>query len=162
MSGHPNAAATAHLKARRVLVVALVTEAIAAGAFATGWYQSHSSLALERGRASTHLAAVEQQLSEKSGDLEHCNAWMSARLLLADELDAPAASASARVLLTAPVASVATASAAPEESASAAALAQAPDSKGAETSHFQRSRRVREVHGQSFLESPEGAAKTSP
>jgi hypothetical protein len=164
MIEQPNASAASQLKTHRVLLVTVIVEAIAAGGIAAAWYQSQASAALEKARVSGHLSAVEQQLAEKNGDLERCSAWMNARLLLAEGLDAPAASPSPRVLLPAPVASaLATASAAPEDSASAVPLAQAPDSNGAEVDHFQRSRRVRATHGQSsFLESAEGAAKAFP
>jgi hypothetical protein len=166
MTRQPNASAASHLKTRRFLFVAIVAEAIGAGALATGWYQPHASAALEMEQASSlHLATMKQRLSEKTVDLERCNAWMNARLLLAEGLDEPARSAPALLPPSAPIASaMATASAAPAESASAAPLAHARDSNEAEANHFQRRRRVLEVHGQSsFLESPEpSAAKPSP
>src|SRR5580700_10497258 len=116
-------------RARSFLLAAVIVEAIAGGGVALGWYQSHTSAASERERASQHLSAVEQQLLDANGDLERCKAWMNAKLFVAQGLDAPAPSASAQVAPSAPTASAVPANAAAAaDSATANEVAQTDDS----------------------------------
>ncbi len=154
-------------RARSSLLAAVIVEAIAVGGVALGWYQSHASAVSEEERASQHLSALEQQLSDTNGNLERCEAWMNAKLLLAQALDAPAPGASAQVAPSAPTASAVPANAAaPADSASANEVAQTDDPKQVEPHPYERGRRMREVRGQANLlgssEPGEGAAKPSP
>jgi hypothetical protein len=154
-------------RARSSLLAAVVVEAIAIGAVALGWYEAHASAVAEKERASQHLSAVEQQLSDTNGNLERCEAWMNAKLLLAQGLDAPAPGASAQVAPSAPTASAVPANeAAPADSASASEVAQTDDTKQAEPHPYERGRRMHEVRGQANLlgssDPGEGAAKPSP
>jgi hypothetical protein len=150
-----------------LLAAVVVVEAIAVGGVGFGWYQSYASAASEKDRASQHLAAVEQQLSDTNGNLERCEAWMNSKLLLAQGLDAPAPGGSARAAPSAPTASAIPANAgAPADSASTNEVAQTEDTKPVEPHPYERGRRMHEVRGQANLlgsSSPgEGAAKPSP
>jgi hypothetical protein len=159
-------------RARSSLLAAVIVEAIAVGGVALGWVQSHAVAVSEKERTSQHLAAVEQQLSDTSGNLERCEAWMNAKLLLAQGPDAPAGGASAPVAPSVPTASAVPGNAAaPADSASANEVAQTDDTKQVEPQQvephpYQRGARMREVRGQANvleLSQPgEGSAKPSP
>jgi hypothetical protein len=122
---------------------------------------------LEKERASQHLSAVEQQLSETTGNLERCEAWMNTKLLLAQGLDPPARGASEQVAPSAPTTAAVPANAAtPADSASADEVAQTEDTKQVEPHPYQHGRRMLEVRGQANVlelsEPGEGSAKPSP
>jgi hypothetical protein len=154
-------------RARSSLLAAVIVEAIAVGGVALGWYESHASAESERERASQHLAAVEQQLADTNGNLERCEAWMNAKLLVAQGLDAPAPSASAQVAPSAPTASAVPANAAAAaDSASANEVAQTDDTKQVEPHPYERGRRMHELRGQANVlgssEPSGGATNPSP
>lgn len=154
-------------RARSSLLAAVVVEAIAVGGVGFGWYQARASAVSEKERASQHLAAVEQQLSDTNGNLERCEAWMNAKLLLAQGLDAPAPGGSAQVAPSPPTASgVPANAAAPADSASPDQVAETEDAKQVEPHPYERGRRMHEVRGQANLlgssEPGEGPAKPSP
>jgi hypothetical protein len=154
-------------RARSSLLAAVIVEAIAVAGVALGWSQARASAAAEKEQASQHLSAVEQQLSDTNGNLERCEAWMNAKLLLAQGLDAPAPGASAQVAPRAPTASAVPANAAaPADSASAGEVAQTEDTKPVEPHPYQRGRRMHEVRGQANVlgsaEPGEGTTKPSP
>jgi hypothetical protein len=154
-------------RARSSLLAAVIVEAIGVAGVALGWYQSHGSAAAEKERASQHLSAVEQQLSDTNGNLERCEAWMNAKLLLAQGLDAPTPGAPAQVAPSAPSASAVPANAAaPADSSSAHEVAQTEDTKQVEPHPYERGRRMHEVRGQANVlgssEPGEEAPKPSP
>ena len=150
------------------LVSAVVAEALAVGAMGFGWVHSRASAASESERASSHLSAVEQELVDTRGDLERCKAWMDARLLAAQALDAPDPAGSAHVAPSAPIAPpVAAAPAATGESASAEPVAQGEIKQRNKARLIERNHRFLELRGQAGLrlaspESGEGGATPSP
>jgi hypothetical protein len=155
-------------KTHAVLVGAVVAEALAVGAMGFAWAYSRASAASEKEQASSHLSAVEQELLDARGDLERCKAWMDARLLAAQALDAPDPAGSARVAPSATIAPpVAAASAAPSESASAEPVVPAEVKQRNRARLIERNHRFLELRGQAGLqlaspESSEGGANPSP
>jgi hypothetical protein len=155
-------------KTHAALVSAIVAEALAVGAMGLGWVHSRASAASEKEQASSHLSAVEQELLDARGDLERCKAWMDARLLAAQALDAPDPAGSAHVAPSAPIAPpVAAASAAPSESASPEPVVQGEVKPPNKARLIERNHRFLELRGQAGLllsspESSEGGANPSP
>jgi hypothetical protein len=107
-----------------------------------GWYRSQDARESERVHALQRLSSAEQELAEAKGDLDHCKAWMDARLPVAQAPErGPAAFAAATpVGTTEPTASASTGG----EAAGAA-------SDGGETRQTrlrQRRHRMLELRGQ--------------
>jgi hypothetical protein len=155
-------------KTHAYLVSAVVAEALAVGAMGFGWVHSRASAASEKEQASSHLSAVEQELLDARGDLERCKAWMDARLLAAQALDAPDPAGSAHAAPSAPIAPpVAAPSEAPSESASADPVVQGEVKRPIKVRLIERNRRILELRGQAGWqlaspESGEGGANPSP
>jgi hypothetical protein len=156
-------------KKHTYLMSAVVAEALALGVMGFGWGHARASAASENERALSHLSAVEQDLLDAKGDLEHCTAWMDSRLLAAQALDAPGPAGSAQVAPSTPIApAAASPSAAPSESANAESIVQAEVKRPIKARLIERNRRFLEMRGQAGVmlatspESGEGGANPSP